>query len=130
MQVLTRSYIIAQMTTHVTNFVFLCVCFSAVFVKISVRCNERKLRSQKTPTEAQSLVTVFNDVLVFPLPELPLLECKIVVSVYNTHPSKGATRHLVGQFTVGRSNNLEDEHWRSMMHSIRQPVARWHGLLI
>lgn len=103
---------------------------AALFVKIRVQCNQCKLRSQKTSTVAQSLMTVFNDVLLFPLQELPLQECKIVVSVYNTYMTKRPTRYLVGQFTVGRDDHFEDEHWRLMMHSIRQPVARWHGLLI
>ncbi|XP_075898785.1 synaptotagmin-2 isoform X2 [Nelusetta ayraudi] len=103
---------------------------AALFVKIRVQCNQCKLRSQKTSTVAQSLMTVFNDVLLFPLQELPLQECKIVVSVYNTYMTKRPTRYLVGQFTVGRDDQFEDEHWRLMMHSIRQPIARWHGLLI
>lgn len=75
-------------------------------------------------------MTVFNNVLLFSLPELAPQECKIVVFVYNTYMTNRSSRQLVGQFTVGRDNNFEDEHWHSMMHSIRQPVARWHGLLL
>lgn len=120
---------IVNVTSQLTNCVVF-VCFAALFVKIGVQCNQCKLRSQKTSSVAQSLMTVFNDVLLFPLPELPLQECKIVVSVYNTPMTKRPTRYLVGQFTVGRDNNFEDEHWHSMMHSIRQPIAKWHSLLI
>lgn len=123
---------VKHITNYIANFFFFAyvVCFSALFLKVGVRYNQHKLRSQKTSTVACSPMTVFNDVLLFSLPELPLQECKIVVSVYNTYMTNRSSRQLVGQFTAGRDNHFEDEHWHSMMDSMRQPVARWHGLLL
>lgn len=103
---------------------------AAMYVRISVQCNQCKLRYQKTSAVARCMVTVFNEVLMFSLPELPLGQCKIVVSVYETKTTRKSTKHLIGQLTVGKERSSEDEHWGLMMRSVRQPIAKWHGLLI
>ncbi|GLD67086.1 synaptotagmin-2-like protein [Lates japonicus] len=103
---------------------------TALYARISVQCNQCKLRYQKTSVVARGLVTVFNEVLMFSLPESPLEQCKIMVSVYETHPKRKSTKHLIGQLTVGKEKSSEDKHWNLMMCSVRQPIAKWHGLLI
>lgn len=103
--------------------------FTAMYAKICVQHNQHKLRHQKTSTVSQCQVTVFNEVLVFPLLEFPLKECKIVVCVYKTYMTKSA-KNLIGQLTVGKTKNSEDKHWSLMMRLVRQPVAKWHSLLI
>ncbi|XP_034443898.1 synaptotagmin-2-like [Hippoglossus hippoglossus] len=103
---------------------------AAVYVRISVQCNHCKLRSQKTSVVARCRVNVFNEVLMFSLPEFPVERCKIIISVYETHTTWKSPKHLIGQLTVGKERSTEDEHWNWMMRSVRQPVAKWHGLLI
>ncbi|XP_040893348.1 synaptotagmin-2 [Toxotes jaculatrix] len=103
---------------------------AALYARISVQCNQCKLRYQKTSVVARCPVTVFNEVLMFSLPEFPLERCKIMVSVYETHMTRKSTKHLMGQMTVGKEKSSQDKHWNLMMHSFRQPVAEWHGLLI
>ncbi|XP_028263939.1 synaptotagmin-1 [Parambassis ranga] len=100
---------------------------AALYARISVQCNHCKLRYQKTSAVPRCLVTVFNEVLMFSLLEFPLEQCKILVSVYET---KKSAKHLIGQFRVERDSIWEDEHFTLMMRSVRQPVAKWHGLLI
>lgn len=103
---------------------------AALYVRISVQCNQCKLRYQKTSAVARCLVTVFNEVFMFSLPEFPLQQCKIMVSVFETHMTRKSTKHLIGQLTVGKEKNSEDKHWSLMMCSVRQPIAKWHGLLM
>ncbi|KAM7413937.1 hypothetical protein PAMA_018976 [Pampus argenteus] len=103
---------------------------AAMYGRISVQCNQCKLRYQKTSAVARCMVTVFNEVLMFSLPGLPLEQCKILVSVYGTQMTRKSSKHLIGQLTVGKEKSLEDEHWDLMMRSVRQPIAKWHGLLI
>ncbi|KAM7396202.1 hypothetical protein PAMP_019259 [Pampus punctatissimus] len=103
---------------------------TAIYARISVQCNQCKLRYQKTSAVARYMVTVFNEVLMFSLPELPLEQCKILVSVYGTQMTRKSSKHLIGQLTVGKEKSLEDEHWDLMMRSVRQPIAKWHGLFI
>ncbi|XP_053740792.1 synaptotagmin-2 [Synchiropus splendidus] len=107
------------------------ICSEAVlYARITVQCNQLKLRYQKTSAVQRSVVTVFNDVRVFFFPEFPVEQCKILVSVYEIHATRKSNKHLIGQTTVGKDQSLEDVHWRLMMRCVRQPVARWHGLLI
>ncbi|KAF0041542.1 hypothetical protein F2P81_007440 [Scophthalmus maximus] len=103
---------------------------AALYVKISVQCNQYKLRYQRTSVVARCLVTIFNEVLMFSLPEFPMERCKILVSVYQTRTTWKSPKQLVGQLTVGKERIAEDEHWNLMMRSVRQPVAKWHGLLL
>ncbi|XP_068459589.1 synaptotagmin-2 [Clinocottus analis] len=103
---------------------------AALNARISVQCNQCKMRYQKTSAVARSLVTVFNEVLMFTLPEFPLEQCKITVSLYETRTTGKSPKRLIGQLTLGKEKSSEDEHWSSMMHSVRQPIAKWHGLMI
>lgn len=112
------------------QFLIYFVCCAALYARISVQCNQCKLRYQKTSAVARCLVTVFNEVVIFSLPELPLEQCKVLVAVYETRKTRKSTKYLIGQLTVGREKTLEDNHWSLMMQSVRQPVAKWHGLLI
>ncbi|KAI4825511.1 hypothetical protein KUCAC02_021191, partial [Chaenocephalus aceratus] len=103
---------------------------AALYARISVQCNQSKLRYQKTSAVARCLVTVFNEVTMFSLPECPLEQCQILVSVYEMRTAKRSPKHLIGQLTVGKEKSSEDKHWSVMMCSVRQPIAKWHGLLI
>ncbi|XP_057693090.1 synaptotagmin-6 isoform X2 [Corythoichthys intestinalis] len=103
---------------------------SALYVRISVQCDRCKLKYQKTSAVTRGTMTVFNEVLVFSLPEFPLQQCKILVSLYGTHLSKKSPKQLIGQLMVKKDKNSENEHWDLMLRSVRQPIARWHALLI
>ncbi|XP_020496155.1 synaptotagmin-2 [Labrus bergylta] len=103
---------------------------TALYARISVQCNHCKLRYQKTSAMTHCLVTIFNEVLMFSLPEFPLEQCKILVSVYETRLTRKSPKHLIGQLTVEKERSREDKHWSLMMASVRQPIAKWHGLLI
>lgn len=115
------------MVIHSCN---LCMCCTALYARISVQCNQCKLKYQKSSTVARCLVTVFNEVLLFSLPEVHLERCKILVSIHETRPTSKSAKQLIGQLIVGKEKSSEDEHWTLMMRSVRQPVAKWHGLLI
>ena len=103
---------------------------TALHARISVRCDQSKLGHQKTTAEVhQCQVTVFNQVLMFSVLEFPPRECSIALSVYETD-ANGRRKRLVGQLSVGKDRRAEDLHWTLMMHSVRQPIAMWHRLLI
>ncbi|RVE72080.1 hypothetical protein OJAV_G00058290 [Oryzias javanicus] len=103
---------------------------AALYARISVQCNQSRLKPQKTSAVARSAVTVFNEVLIFLLPDFAVDQCKILVSVYETCSDAKSSRSLIGHLSVGKDRSLEDEHWTLMVRSMRQPVAQWHALLI
>ncbi|XP_076118329.1 synaptotagmin-2 [Alosa pseudoharengus] len=102
----------------------------ALYVRTSVQCNQCKLRHQKTAPKTRWDVTVFNEVMIFVLPDPPVRDCTIVVSVYELNPGKKSSKHLIGQLTIGKGRQSEDEHWKLMMRSLRQPIAKWHLLYV
>ncbi|XP_075998724.1 synaptotagmin-2 isoform X2 [Genypterus blacodes] len=102
---------------------------AALYARINVQCNQCKLQ-QKVPSVNRRHVTIFNQVLIFSLPEFPLEQCKILVSLFETEISRRSSKHLIGQLTVGKERTIEDKHWSLMMQSVRQPIAKWHGLFI
>lgn len=63
---------------------------------------------------------------MFSLPDTPLLQCNILVSVFEMDATGKPGKRLMGQLSV----STEHEHWVLMVGSARQPVAQWHRLLI
>ncbi|XP_063053530.1 synaptotagmin-6 [Engraulis encrasicolus] len=103
----------------------------AVYVRASVQCNQCRLHHQKTAVKTHWDVMVFNEALVFLLPDAPVHHCRVTLNVYEVHPGKKkASKHLIGQLSIGKGRQAEDEHWRLMMRSLRQPIAKWHLLHI
>ncbi|KAG5273129.1 hypothetical protein AALO_G00147970 [Alosa alosa] len=102
----------------------------ALYVRTSVQCNQCKLRHQKTAPKTRWDVTVFNEVMIFVLPDPPVRDCTIVINVYELNPGKKSSKRLIGQLTIGKGRQSEDEHWKLMMRSLRQPIAKWHLLYV
>ncbi|CAL8262330.1 unnamed protein product [Merluccius merluccius] len=94
---------------------------TALYARIIVQCNQCKLRHQKTTAVRQCQVTVFNQVLMFSLPEFPPQECNVAISVYETDATR-KHKHLVGQLTVGKDKRSEDHHWTLMMRSFNEDI--------
>ncbi|KAK7891945.1 hypothetical protein WMY93_023908 [Mugilogobius chulae] len=104
---------------------------TALFARISVTCNQYRQKSQKSSVVAYGFVTVFNEVFYFTMPEDPLMQCRISVSVFEKEVmTRKSPKRLIGQVILGKEKTCEDKHWTLMMRSARHPVALWHGLLI
>ncbi|XP_058243564.1 synaptotagmin-6 isoform X1 [Hemibagrus wyckioides] len=101
----------------------------ALYVKTKIVCNQCVIRQQRTPERTRWDVTVFNEVLIFTLPEAQIRECILTLSVYELCPPK-RSKCLIGRLSFGKTENVEDEHWRLMIHALRQPVAKWHLLYL
>ncbi len=106
------------------------IVLAALYAKTSVSCNHCKLRHQRTKQKKHWEVTVFNEVLTFVLPDQQIRECTIIVSVYEIQPSKKSSKRLIGHIHIKKGNTLENEHWKLMMESLRQPIAKWHLIFI
>ncbi|KAA0714956.1 Synaptotagmin-C Synaptic vesicle protein O-p65-C [Triplophysa tibetana] len=102
----------------------------ALYAKASVICNQCKLRHQRTTQRKRWEMTVFNEVLTFLLQDPQIRECSIIINVYELHPAQKSSRLLIGQIHLEKGSTSENEHWRLMMQSLRQPIAKWHFLLI
>ncbi|XP_026783526.2 synaptotagmin-2 [Pangasianodon hypophthalmus] len=100
-----------------------------LYARTKIVCNQCRIRHQRTSERTRWDVTVFNEVLIFALPEAQIRECILTLSVYELCPRKRSKR-LIGQLSFGKSQSVEDEHWKLMMCAPRQPVAKWHLLYL
>ncbi|XP_020790703.1 synaptotagmin-2 [Boleophthalmus pectinirostris] len=104
---------------------------TALCARISVMCNQYRQKSQKSSVVAHSFVTVFNEAFYFPLSEVPVVQCKISVSIFQKEIMKRKSpKRLIGQVILGKDKTFEDKHWTHMMRSVRHPVTLWHAIVI
>uniref|UniRef100_W5M474 C2 domain-containing protein n=1 Tax=Lepisosteus oculatus TaxID=7918 RepID=W5M474_LEPOC len=102
----------------------------SLYARTSISCNQCRLKTQKTPQKSKQDVTVFNEIMTFSLPEPHIRECVIAVTVFETSTKRRKSKRLIGQAVVRKRKASEDEHWSLMMQCLRQPIAKWHSLLI
>ncbi|XP_078270937.1 synaptotagmin-1 [Rhinoraja longicauda] len=101
-----------------------------IYIRVDFYINQHKMRHQKTPANPKSEITVFNQVIFFTVSEYAINQSTIITSVYEVALAKVSTRQLLGRAYIGRKNSKENDHWLSMLQSLRQPVSEWHPLLI
>ncbi|XP_051885640.1 synaptotagmin-2 [Pristis pectinata] len=100
-----------------------------IYTRVDFYINQHKMKHQKTPAKPKSEITVFNEVIFFTVSDSVINQCMIITSVYEIS-LKDSTRQLLGRAYIGRKKSKEDDHWLSMLQSLRQPVSEWHPLLI
>ncbi|XP_048401160.1 synaptotagmin-1 isoform X2 [Stegostoma tigrinum] len=101
-----------------------------IYTRVDFYVNQHRVKHQKTPAKLKSEITVFNEVMLFTVADSVINQSMIITSVYETSLSKDSTRHLLGRAYLGRKKSKEDDHWLSMLQCLRQPVSKWHPLLI
>ncbi|KAM9481255.1 synaptotagmin-2 [Clarias gariepinus] len=106
-----------------------CKVERGLYGRTKIVCNQRRIRHQRTSEKTRLEVTVFNEVLIFTLPEAQIRECVLILSVYEVCRRKRSKR-LIGQLSFGKNQGVEDEHWKLMMSALRQSVAKWHLLYL
>ncbi|XP_041053766.1 synaptotagmin-2 [Carcharodon carcharias] len=103
---------------------------TGIYTRVDFYVNQHKVKYQKTPAKLKSEITMFNEVILFTVSDSVINQSMIITSVYEISLSKDSARHLLGRAYVGSKKSKEDDHWLSMLQSLRQPVSKWHPLLI
>ncbi|XP_078076794.1 synaptotagmin-2 [Mustelus asterias] len=103
---------------------------TGIYTRVDFYVNQHKVKHQKTPAKPKSEITVFNEVILFTVSDSVINQSMIITSVYEISHSQDSARHLLGRAYVGGKKPKEDDHWFSMLQSLRQPVSKWHPLLI
>lgn len=99
-----------------------------VYARIDVSCRHHRQKHQKSRPRAHTPLIIFNETFLFHMPEPPVWDCTVLVSIYQVGSDP---RHLIGQATVEKSRAREaSDHWDLVKKSIQQPVAQWHPLLV
>lgn len=126
--VLTELIYMVEMSHTAMMKTFFCL-FVVLYARTKIVCNQCKIGQKRTSERTLWDVTVFNEVLIFTLPEAQIRECILTLSVYELCPQQRSKR-LIGQLSFGKSQSLENEHWNLMIQALRQPVAKWHLLYL
>ena len=104
------------------------VLIDKLYTKAALFHEGKKLYKRKTGLkEVGEVFTVFNELLLFGVPEEKLPRCtlKICVNHYNV-VGKSAT---VGEVTFSaESVGLEEVHWSSVISKHNNSVSMWHTL--
>ncbi|XP_072322645.1 synaptotagmin-2 isoform X1 [Scyliorhinus torazame] len=103
---------------------------TGIYTRVDFYVNQHKVKHQKTAAKLKSEITVFDEVILFTVSDSVINQSMIITSVYEISLSQDSARHLLGRAYVGSKKFREDDHWLSMLQSLRQPVSKWHPLLI
>ncbi|XP_043915751.1 synaptotagmin-A-like [Protopterus annectens] len=101
-----------------------------IYASITLYCNHKRQKHQKSSLKAKSDVTIYNETFLYHLSDPYFQQCEVTVSIYETYNKKGSGRHLIGKACLGNREAGDGTHWNLMMSCVRQPIAKWHPLLI
>src|SRR6218665_2265114 len=89
----------------------------------------RKVEKKKTAIHQKTLNLVFDENFMFSIPMDRVRQTSLVVSVMEYD---GIVRNdRIGQIILGSKNGpIKIKHWNEMFAKTRQPVAKWHVLII
>ncbi|GFO13832.1 vertnin [Plakobranchus ocellatus] len=98
------------------------------YVKVCLMCQGRRFKKRKTSVQRNTLNPVFNEALVFDVPQESVEEVYLIVKLVDY--DRIGSDELMGVVTLGpRMSGQGREHWYEMLESPRKPVAQWYSLL-
>ncbi|XP_060530448.1 synaptotagmin-10-like [Cylas formicarius] len=98
------------------------------YVKIYLICQGKRIRKKKTSVKYNTLSPVYNEALVFDVPEENINDVSLVVKVIDydrigLNELMGCT--VIGPSFIGKGR----DHWTEMLDNPRKPVAQWYPLM-
>ncbi|XP_059166327.1 synaptotagmin-9-like [Physella acuta] len=98
------------------------------YVKVCLMCQGRRIKKRKTSVQRNTLNPVFNEALVFDVPQESVEDVYLVVKLVDY--DRIGSDELMGCVAMGpKINGQGREHWYEMLESPRKPVAQWYSLL-
>ncbi|KAK3862967.1 hypothetical protein Pcinc_031208, partial [Petrolisthes cinctipes] len=98
------------------------------YVKVCLVCQGRRIKKKKTSVKKSTLNPVYNEALVFDIPNENMEDVTLLVKVVD-YDRIGANE-LLGVVVLG-SQVLGPgrDHWLEMLECPRRPVTQWHALM-
>ncbi|KAH9495397.1 Synaptotagmin-9 [Bulinus truncatus] len=98
------------------------------YVKVCLMCQGRRIKKRKTSVQRNTLNPVFNEALVFDVPQESVEDVYLVVKLVDY--DRIGSDELMGCVALGpKINGQGREHWYEMLESPRKPVAQWYALM-
>lgn len=98
------------------------------YVKVSLMCQGKRIKKRKTSVQKNTLHPVFNEALVFDVPQESVEDIYLLVKVVDY--DRIGSDELMGCCGLGPTFNGQGrDHWYEMLENPRKPVAQWYPLL-
>ncbi|XP_076445768.1 synaptotagmin-10-like [Babylonia areolata] len=98
------------------------------YVKVSLMCQGKRIKKRKTSVQKNTLHPVFNEALVFDVPQESVEDIYLLVKVVDY--DRIGSDELMGSCGLGPMFNGQGrDHWYEMLENSRKPVAQWYPLL-
>ncbi|KAL8599128.1 hypothetical protein ACOMHN_007844 [Nucella lapillus] len=98
------------------------------YVKVSLMCQGKRIKKKKTSVQKNTLYPVFNEALVFDVPQESVEEIYLMIKVIDY--DRIGSDELMGCCLLGPTCSGQGrEHWYEMLENSRKPVAQWYPLL-
>ncbi|XP_005109990.3 synaptotagmin-9 [Aplysia californica] len=98
------------------------------YVKVCLMCQGRRIKKRKTSVQRNTLNPVFNEALVFDVPQESVEDVHLLVKVVDY--DRIGSDEFMGCVTLGpKVGGQGREHWYEMLETPRRPVAQWYPLM-
>uniref|UniRef100_A0A3B3RKN3 Synaptotagmin 3 n=1 Tax=Paramormyrops kingsleyae TaxID=1676925 RepID=A0A3B3RKN3_9TELE len=102
--------------------------FSDPYVKASLICDGRRLKKRKTSTKKNTLNPIYNEALVFDIPNENIDNVSLIIAVMD-YDCIGHNE-VIGMCRVGSdAEGPGRDHWAAMLANPRKPIEHWHQLV-
>ncbi|KAG7305010.1 hypothetical protein JYU34_010452 [Plutella xylostella] len=97
------------------------------YVKICLICQGKRIKKKKTTVKKNTLNPVYNEALVFDLPQENVHDVTLLVKVIDY--DRIGPNELIGCTAIGSTLiGVGRDHWLEMLDNPRKPVAQWYPL--
>ncbi|KAL1505610.1 hypothetical protein ABEB36_005135 [Hypothenemus hampei] len=98
------------------------------YVKVYLIWKGRKMKKKKTTVRHNTLFPIYNEALVFDVPEENIGEVSLLVKIIDY--DRIGQNEIMGCFIIGPDNAGKGrDHWLEMLENPRKPIAQWYPLL-
>ncbi|XP_036357336.1 synaptotagmin-9-like isoform X2 [Octopus sinensis] len=97
------------------------------YVKVALMCQGKRIRKRKTSVKRSTLRPVYNEAIVFDVPQEHIEEISLVIKVVDY--DRIGSNEVMGCCGIGpHFPGIGRDHWYEMLENPRKPLAQWYTL--
>ncbi|RXG56987.1 Synaptotagmin-9 [Armadillidium vulgare] len=101
---------------------------SGDLILVSLLCQGKRIKKKKTSVKRATLNPVYNESLVFDVPNENIQDTTLLVKVLDY--DRVGSNELMGVVVIGnQAMGQGRDHWIEMLESSRYPIAQWYTLM-
>ncbi|KAL4233897.1 Synaptotagmin-9 [Mactra antiquata] len=97
------------------------------FVKVTLVCQNKRIKKKKTSVKKTTLNPVYNEAMVFDVPQENVDDVELIIKIIDY--DRIGRNEIMGCAAIGpRYVGTGRDHWYEMLENARKPVAQWYTL--